>query len=67
MSSCPVIKNTIKVARSIQFCKIQGIFFGKDFQNLGEEIEILGKIITPVVINLVNHEKKSVALVSAKN
>ena len=47
MSSCPVIKNTIKVARSIQFCKIQGIFWGKDFQNLGEEIEILGKIITP--------------------
>ena len=47
MSSCPVIKNTIKVARSIQFCKIQGIFLGKDFQNLGEEIEILGKIITP--------------------
>ena len=33
--------------RSIQFCKIQGIFWGKDFQNLGEEIEILGKIITP--------------------
>ena len=47
MSSCPVIKNTIKVARSIQFCKIQGIFGGKDFQNLEEEIEILGKIFTP--------------------
>ena len=43
------MKNTIKVARSTQFFKIQGICLGKDFQNLGEEIEILGKIITPVI------------------
>ena len=42
----PSNKNTIKVARSIQFFKIQGIL-GEGFSNLGEEIAILGENIYP--------------------